>query len=73
VPGVVEWLTSIATGATVGVTAAGTSHHNPHPGVTYLPLADAEPITVHLAWPSSGAHASTAAFIALAQQHLHHE
>ena len=70
VPGVVEWLTAIATGTAVGVTAAGTSHHNPHPGVTYLPLTDAEPITVHLAWPSSAPHPSTAAFIALAQQHL---
>lgn len=70
VPGVVEWLTSIATGATVGVTAAGTSHHNPHPGVTYLPLADAEPIIVHLAWPSSAPHPSTAEFVALAQRHL---
>ncbi|MBM7863863.1 DNA-binding transcriptional LysR family regulator [Lentzea nigeriaca] len=70
VPGVVEWLTSISTGATVGVTAAGTSHHNPHPGVTYLPLTDAEPITVHLAWPAPAAHPSTAAFVALAQRHL---
>lgn len=70
VPGVVEWLTSIATGTTVGVTAAGTVHHHPHPGVTYLPLADAEPITVHLAWPAPAAHPSTAAFIALAQRHL---
>lgn len=70
VPGVVEWLTSIATGATVGVTAAGTGHHNPHPEVVYLPLTDAEPITVHLAWPSAPAHPSTAAFVALAQRHL---
>ncbi|SFR26118.1 DNA-binding transcriptional regulator, LysR family [Lentzea waywayandensis] len=70
VPGVVEWLTSIATGATVGVTAAGSSHHNPHPGVTYLPLADAEPITVRLAWPSPAAHPSTEEFIALARRHL---
>ncbi|MGW4209136.1 LysR substrate-binding domain-containing protein [Lentzea sp. NPDC004789] len=70
VPGVVEWLTSIATGATVGVTAAGTSHHNPHPGVTYLPLTDADPVTVHLAWPSPAAHPSTEAFVSLAQRHL---
>ena len=70
VPGVVEWLTSIATGTTVGVTAAGTSHHHPHPGVTYLPLTDAEPIVVHLAWPVAAPHPSTGAFIALAQRHL---
>ncbi|MFD4637710.1 LysR substrate-binding domain-containing protein [Lentzea sp. NPDC058436] len=70
VPGVVEWLTSIATGTTVGVTAAGTSHHHPHPGVTYLPLTDADPIVVHLAWPAAAPHPSTSAFIALAQRHL---
>ncbi|SEQ17525.1 LysR family transcriptional regulator [Lentzea albida] len=70
VPGVVEWLTSIATGATVGVTAAGTSHHHPHPGVTYLPLTDAEPIVVHLAWPAAAPHPSTGAFTALARRHL---
>ncbi|MDX8049946.1 LysR family transcriptional regulator [Lentzea sp. BCCO 10_0798] len=70
VPGVVEWLTSIATGTTVGVTAAGTSHHHPHPGVTYLPLTDAEPIVVHLAWPAATAHPSTEEFIALARRHL---
>ncbi|GGM85870.1 LysR family transcriptional regulator [Lentzea pudingi] len=70
VPGVVEWLTSIATGTTVGVTAAGTSHHHPHPGVTYLPITDAGPITVHLAWPEATAHPSTEAFVALARRHL---
>ncbi|WP_439657127.1 LysR family transcriptional regulator [Lentzea sp. HUAS TT2] len=70
VPGVVEWLTSIATGTTVGVTAAGSSHHNPHPGVTYLPLTDAEPITVRLAWAAPAAHPSIDEFIALARRHL---
>ncbi|MEU7476618.1 LysR family transcriptional regulator [Lentzea sp. NPDC042327] len=72
VPGVEEWLTSIATGATVGVTAAGTIHHHPHAGVTYLPLTDADPVTVHLAWPALPAHPSTAAFVELAQRHLRH-
>ncbi len=72
VPGVEEWLTSIATGVTVGVTAAATVHHHPHAGVTYLPLTDADPITVHLAWPSPAVHPSTAAFVELAQRHLRH-
>ncbi|WP_329792295.1 LysR family transcriptional regulator [Lentzea sp. DG1S-22] len=70
VPGVVEWLTSIATGTTVGVTAAGTRHHHPQPGITYLPLTDADPVSVHLAWPAGAAHPSTEAFVALAQRHV---
>lgn len=70
VPGVVEWLTAIATGTAVGVTAAGTSYHHPEPGVTYLPIADAEPVTVHLAWPAPVPHPSTEAFVALARRHL---
>jgi len=70
VPGVVEWLTTIATGTAVGVTAAGTGHHHPHPGVTYLPLTDAAPITVHLAWPSRPSHPATSSFVALARRQL---
>lgn len=70
VPGVVEWLTTIATGDAVGVTAAGTGHHHPHPGVTYLPLTDAEPITVHLAWPDRPSHQATAEFVELARRRL---
>ncbi|MFJ9542243.1 LysR family transcriptional regulator [Streptomyces sp. NPDC101225] len=69
VPGVDEWLTVIATGEAVGVTAEGTVHHHPHPGVRYLPLADADPVTVHLAWPALPAHPATEAFLHLARQH----
>ncbi|MET9230295.1 LysR family transcriptional regulator [Lentzea sp. NPDC003310] len=70
VPGVVEWLTAIATGTAVGVTAAGTSHHHPQPGITYLPLSDAEPIVVHLAWLEGAEHPCTEAFTASARRHL---
>lgn len=62
VPGVDEWLTTIATGAAVGVTAEGTVHQHPHPGVRYLPVRDADPVTVHLAWPARPGHPSTDAF-----------
>ncbi|MFI8104557.1 LysR family transcriptional regulator [Streptomyces sp. NPDC086023] len=57
-----EWLTAIATGEAVGVTADATRHSHPHPGVVYRPLADAGPVTVHLAWPRTGAHPAVAAF-----------
>ncbi|MEV5750887.1 LysR family transcriptional regulator [Actinoallomurus sp. NPDC052308] len=70
VPGVDEWLTVIATGEAVGVTAEGTVHHHGHPGVRYIPLADADPVTVYLAWPAIPAHTATGSFLHLAQQHL---
>jgi DNA-binding transcriptional LysR family regulator len=45
-----EWLDLIAAGDAIGVTAEGTVHHYPRPGVVFVPLDDAPPIEVHLAW-----------------------
>ncbi|WP_079181833.1 LysR family transcriptional regulator [Streptomyces yunnanensis] len=70
VPGVDEWLTAIATGEAVGVTAEGTAHDHPHPGVRYLPIVDAAAVTVRLAWPTGASHPATDAFLRLAQRHL---
>ncbi|MGW6271127.1 LysR family transcriptional regulator [Streptomyces sp. NPDC055060] len=70
VPGVDEWLTTIAIGAAVGVTAEGTVHQHSHPGVRYLPVRDAEPVTVHLAWPARPAHPATDAFRRYTQHYL---
>ncbi|MFD7507459.1 substrate-binding domain-containing protein [Streptomyces sp. NPDC059850] len=56
-----EWLTAIATGEAVGVTAEGTEHSHPHPGVTYLPVADAPPLTVYLVRPVVATHAAVGA------------
>ena len=58
-----EWLTVIATGDAVGVTAQATEHSHPHPGVRYLPLADAPPVTVRVAWPRTPTHPATLAFL----------
>lgn len=57
-----EWLTSIATGEAVGITAEATRHSHPHPGVRYLPLTDAGPVTVHFLAPAVPGHPATAAF-----------
>ncbi|ASU82120.1 LysR family transcriptional regulator [Nocardiopsis gilva YIM 90087] len=57
-----EWLTVIATGDAVGVTAEATGHSHPHPGVRYLPIADAPPITVCLVWPPYPVHSAAATF-----------
>ncbi|WP_416973045.1 LysR family transcriptional regulator [Streptomyces sp. 4F14] len=45
-----DWLTAIAGGRRIGMTAESTAHQYPRPGVTYLPVRDAEPIVVRLAW-----------------------
>ncbi|CAL9418001.1 HTH-type transcriptional regulator BenM [Actinosynnema sp. ALI-1.44] len=62
VPGVDEWLTTIALGEAVGVTTEATGHSHPHPDIRYLPLADATTVTVRLVWPRRATHGATAAF-----------
>ncbi|MER6778128.1 MULTISPECIES: LysR family transcriptional regulator [unclassified Streptomyces] len=57
-----EWLTSIATGEAVGITAEATRHSHPLPAVRYLPLTDAGPVTVHFLAPAVPGHPATAAF-----------
>ncbi|MFB1041396.1 LysR family transcriptional regulator [Streptomyces chrestomyceticus] len=65
-----EWLTMIATGAAAGVTAEATVHSHPHPGVRYVPIADAGPVTVLLARPRTATHPATDAFTAHARHTL---
>lgn len=62
-----EWLTTIATGDAIGVTGEGTEHNHPHPGVRYLPIADAAHLTVRLVWPRTPSHPATRAFLAHAR------
>jgi DNA-binding transcriptional LysR family regulator len=50
VSGVDEWLTVIAAGQAVGVTAAATAAQHPRPGVVYRRLRDAAPVEVRLVW-----------------------
>ncbi|MFI6598635.1 LysR family transcriptional regulator [Nonomuraea sp. NPDC050536] len=58
-----EWLTAIATEVAVGVTAEGTAHSHPHPGVHYLPISDVSPVTIRLVWPQNSSHPATRAFL----------
>jgi DNA-binding transcriptional LysR family regulator len=60
-----DWLTVIATGRCVGVTAEGTAAQYQRPGVVYRPIRDAEPIAVRLAWWREDPHPAGAAAIAL--------
>ncbi|GAA2548773.1 LysR family transcriptional regulator [Winogradskya consettensis] len=48
--GIDEWLTLIAAGQAVGITAQATAHQYPRPGVAYRALRQAPPISVRLAW-----------------------
>lgn len=60
-----DWLTVIATGRCVGVTADGTAAQYQRPGVVYRPIRDAEPIAVRLAWWRDEPHPSAVAAVAL--------
>jgi DNA-binding transcriptional LysR family regulator len=50
VRGVDEWLTLIAAGQAVGLTAEATATQHRRPGVIYRPVRDAPPVEVRLAW-----------------------
>jgi len=47
------WLTAIAAGQAVGVTAEGTAALHRRDGVSYRPLRDAPPVVVRYAWRRS--------------------
>lgn len=68
VRGVDEWLTLIAAGQGVGVTSEATVQQHPRPGVCYLPLRDAPPLQVWLAWPRDAARTGTGALVRLATE-----
>ncbi|MFI8963851.1 LysR family transcriptional regulator [Streptomyces sp. NPDC053493] len=63
-----DWLTAIAAGRGIGVSAASTAALHPHPGVTYRPLPDAPPLPVLLAWRPTAPHPATAALVSLARE-----
>ena len=51
-----EWLTTIAMGDAVGITAVGSQQDTPPDGVSYLTIVDAPPVPVSLAWTRSPTH-----------------
>lgn len=65
-----EWLTLIALGRAVGVTAAATTYGHTHPGVAYLPLADAVRVEVSLAWPTHREHPVVPEFAGFVRGHF---
>ncbi|MFD8750043.1 LysR family transcriptional regulator [Kitasatospora sp. NPDC059577] len=45
-----EWLTAIAVGRAVGISTSATPRLHRHPMIAYLPLTDAPPVPLLLAW-----------------------
>lgn len=60
-----EWLTVVAAGDAVGITSEATADQFPRPDVRYLPIRDAPPIAVWLAWWRDNPPAGAAAFMQL--------
>lgn len=59
-----EWLNLIASGGAFGVGTAGTAESHGHPGVRFVPLADAPAATVYAARPTHPTHPRTEEFLA---------
>lgn len=66
--GVDEWLTLIAAGQAVGMTAEATVAQHPRPGVVYRRVRDAPPVSVWLAWWRNDPPARSEAFLRLARR-----
>ncbi|MGY1662324.1 LysR family transcriptional regulator [Geodermatophilus sp. SYSU D00705] len=68
VRGVDEWLTVIAAGQAVGMTAEATARQHPRPGVVYRAVRDAPPVEVWLAWWAGGPPPGLEAFLQLVRE-----
>ncbi|WP_063781474.1 LysR family transcriptional regulator, partial [Streptomyces rimosus] len=51
-----EWLEAVAAGHGVGVAPQEVAHRHTHPGIRFVRLKNAPPVTVRLAVPARGAH-----------------
>ncbi|MEV5310926.1 MULTISPECIES: LysR family transcriptional regulator [unclassified Streptomyces] len=60
-----DWLTVIATGRCIGMTAESTANQYRRPGVVYRPVRDAEPVAVRLAWWRDDPHPAGQAVLEL--------
>lgn len=59
-----EWLEAIAAGRGIGMTPATTSRVYNHPQIRYLPILDAPPVQIVMAWPARAPHPLTERFVA---------
>ena len=63
-----DWLVAIASGEGFGVSVASTAVLHRHPDVRYVPLTDASPVPLLLAWPRRGAHPAVKDLVQVAAQ-----
>ncbi|WP_399087059.1 LysR family transcriptional regulator [Streptomyces sp. BBFR2] len=65
-----DWLAAITGGRAVGVTTTATARMHPLPTMAYVPLADAPPVPVVLAWRDEPEHPALADLRRLAREVL---
>ncbi|MCK7627550.1 LysR family transcriptional regulator [Streptomyces sp. RS10V-4] len=63
-----DWIAAITGGRAVGVTTVATAGMHPHPAMAYVPLTDAPPVPVVLAWRDGPGHPALPALAALARE-----
>ncbi|MBM4794059.1 LysR family transcriptional regulator [Streptomyces sioyaensis] len=62
-----DWIAAITGRRAVGVTTSATAEMHPHPAMAYVPLTDAPPVPVVLAWRDEPGHPRIPDLIALAR------
>lgn len=60
-----DWLAAITAGRAAGVTSVATAAMYPHPAVAYVPLTDAPPLHLHVAWRLPPTHPAVPALVRL--------
>ncbi|MFG2863023.1 LysR family transcriptional regulator [Streptomyces sioyaensis] len=63
-----DWLAAITGGRAVGVTTSATAEMHPHPAMAYVPLTDAPPVPVVIAWRDGPGHPGIGDLIGLAHE-----
>ncbi|MGH3627305.1 MAG: LysR family transcriptional regulator [Sciscionella sp.] len=68
-----EWMEAIAAARGIGLTPASTGRLYSHPKIRYIPLSDAPPVPIVLAWPRSDPHPLAEDFAATASRTHPHQ
>ncbi|MFI0711823.1 LysR family transcriptional regulator [Streptomyces inhibens] len=63
-----DWLATVTGGRAVGVTTSATAEMHPHPAMAYVPLTDAPPVPVVIAWRDGPAHPRIPDLLALVHE-----
>ncbi|MFJ5674481.1 LysR family transcriptional regulator [Streptomyces sp. NPDC093097] len=63
-----DWIAAITGGRAVGVTTSATAGMHPHPAMAYVPLTDAPPVPVVLAWRDGPGHPRIRDLVTLARE-----